>query len=139
MEARTLTPQAETLLIVDDDPLITDLFRHGMTKRGFRVLTATGGQEALAILREEGSAVNLMISDITMLDMDGIALARAVCACAPGVPVLIATGHAADASRSDLPPNVIGIVQKPYHTRALADRIRVALDTPLPAGSPGKG
>jgi DNA-binding NtrC family response regulator len=136
MEAATLNPQAETLLIVDDDPLITDMFRHGMTKRGFRVLTATGGQEALALIRAEAGAINLVITDITMQDMDGFELARQLLEHAPGLPVLIATGHAPDPSQNPMPHNILGIVQKPYHARALADRIRTALDTTQPTGCP---
>ena len=56
MEAALLPAQLETLLIVDDEPLMTDLFRHVMTRYGFRVLTAASGREALALVEAEAGA-----------------------------------------------------------------------------------
>ena len=65
MEAGKLSETEMTLLIVDDEPLMTELFRQSMTRHGFRVLTATGGAEALTIIAVE--TVHLAITDMTML------------------------------------------------------------------------
>jgi len=123
MEA-VMPPQDETVLIVDDEPLMTDVFRQWMTKRGFRVLTASSGREAMETLAVEAGAIRLVITDLTMPDMSGQELARSLYARAPTLPVLIATGHDLDASEIDLPPNVVEIVRKPYQNRVLADRMR---------------
>jgi two-component system cell cycle sensor histidine kinase/response regulator CckA len=128
MDASTLHSAGETLLIVDDEPLITDLFKQFMTRRGYTVLTASDGQEALRRVDEAGTAIKLVITDMTMLGMDGIAVARALEQRLPGVPVLIATGHDATLDRSTMPGNVVDIVQKPYQNRQLAERIRKLLD-----------
>jgi|SRR5579871_5720071 len=123
-----LSHSQETLLIVDDEPMMTDLFRQSMTKRGFHVLTAAGGPAAQEIVAAEGDALRLVITDMTMPGMDGVSLARVLNEKAPNLPVLIATGHETDAEQMGLPPNVVGVVSKPYQHKALAERIRAILD-----------
>ena len=124
-----LTPQLplETLLIVDDEPLMTDLFRQYMTRRGFHVLTAESGAVALQVIEAEAGAIHLVISDMRMPDMDGIALAQTLAQSHPHLPVLIATGQDTSLSNTPLPPNIVGMVQKPYQNRVLAERIREIL------------
>lgn len=127
MEASTLHPQQETLLIVDDEPLMTDLFRQFMSRQGYRVLTAHGGQEALAIVDTEPEPICLVVMDQTMPDMDGLETARRLLERAPTIPVLITSGMAANAT-PDLPANIVGTVQKPFRNQALAERIRLILE-----------
>ncbi len=126
MEA-PMPPQDETLLIVDDEPLMTDMFRQSMTKRGFRVLTASSGSEAITAMETAGGAIRLVITDMTMPDMSGQDLSRCLYTLTPMVPVLIATGHDLDPGEMELTPNVVEIVRKPYQNRALAERIREIL------------
>jgi len=127
MEA-VMPPHDETLLYVDDEPLMTDVFRQYMTRRGYRVLTAASGEQALRIMAHEGGMVRLIITDMTMPDMDGEELARRLAEIAPTAPVLIATGHDLAPGEMDLPSNVAEVIRKPYQNRHLAERIREILD-----------
>ncbi len=138
MEASTPNSNRPTLLIVDDEPLMTELFRHFMTKRDFRVLTAAGGPEALAIVEAEGDTVRLVITDMSMPEMDGLDVAKRLADLRPDLPVLIATGHDADSTGMPLPPNVVGIVQKPYQNRVLAERIQQILAYHAPKNPPAE-
>ena len=122
-------PNTETLLIVDDEPLMTDLFRQMMSRQGYTVLIANGGNEALAMVENTESPVNLIVLDMNMPDMNGLETAHALEQQHPAIPILIATGLGSDASEANLPSNVVGIVQKPYQGRALAERIRAILDS----------
>ncbi|HZP81083.1 MAG TPA: response regulator [Chthonomonadaceae bacterium] len=126
MEAATLDESTHTLLVVDDEPLITDLFRQFMTKRGYRVLTATSGQQALATVEAEES-IALVITDMTMPEMNGLEIANRLAQLRPRLPVLIATGHNTEDALANLPPNVVGIVQKPFQNKLLAERIHEIL------------
>ena len=130
MEVQPLQPPAPTLLIVDDEPLITDLFKQYMTRRGYIVLTAQSGEAALDIVKAEAEALRLVISDMTMPGMTGLEFAAALLLVAPHLPVLIATGHALEAAEHSLPSNVVGVAQKPYQNRLLSDQIRRFLDNP---------
>jgi len=124
----TLPPQNETLLIVDDEPLMTDVFRQFMSRRGYHVLTAASGEEALRVIDKETDGVDLIITDMTMPDVDGAQLARRLYERSPDVPVMIASGHDLDPVAMGVTPNVVEVVRKPYQNRHLAERIRDILD-----------
>ena len=128
MEAMPL--QSATLLIVDDDSLITDLFSQYMTRQGFRVLSALSGEEALATVANEGDALRLLVTDMTMPGMDGLTLAKALYALNPCLPVILASGHDLADDPALLLPNVAAVVQKPYRNKVLADQIRQFLEHP---------
>ena len=127
MDAMPQETPPHTLLIIDDEPLMTDMFRQAMTKRQFQVLTASSGPDALRLLAVPDTKVDLILTDMTMPDMDGLTVARELYALLPDVPVLIATGHDLDAGQMDLPPNVVEIIRKPYQMKALAERLREIL------------
>ena len=124
MEAETLQISEETLLIVDDEPLMTELFEKFMSKRGFRVLTAASGAEALQIVEREQERIRLVLTDMTMPVMDGLSLARQLAARNPTLPVMLATGHDADMETARGLSNVVAVVRKPYQNRVLAEQIR---------------
>src|SRR5258706_301846 len=128
MDATTLQTPDFTLLIVDDEPLMTELFEKLMSKRGFSVLCAAGGSEALQMLKADPSAADLVITDMTMPQMDGLTLAGELLRRYPQLPVMLATGHDADMSIAAGLPNVVAVVRKPYQHRVLADKIRSFLN-----------
>ncbi len=128
MDALTHQTSEETLLIVDDEPLMTELFEKFMTKRGFQVLTAASGAEALEIVYREKAGIRLVLTDVTMPGMDGLALAGALGRLAPSLPVMLATGLDADMNTASGLPNVVAVVRKPYQNRVLAEQIRTYLD-----------
>ena len=128
MDTQPQPPSGETLLIIDDEPMITDLFRQAMTNRKFVVKVAHSGQEALDLIAAEpGLHLDLVITDMTMAGMDGVTVAREIHARLPSVPVLIATGHDLDREDMGLPPNVVEIIRKPFRMSVLAERIRQIL------------
>jgi two-component system cell cycle sensor histidine kinase/response regulator CckA len=127
MEAATLLNPDYNLLIVDDEPLMTELFEKLMSKRGFNVISAPGGAEALQMMGAGDAVADLVITDMTMPQMDGLALAAELLRQFPEVPVMLATGHDADMSIAAGLPNVVAVVRKPYQHRVLADQIRAVL------------
>lgn len=127
MDALPQDTPAPTLLMIDDEPLMTDMFQQAMTRRQFQVLTASSGPEALRLLALPDTKVDLILTDMTMPEMDGLAVAHKLYALLPAVPVLIATGHDLDEATVGLPPNVVEIIRKPYQMRVLAERLREIL------------
>ncbi len=138
MDAVTLQASEEaildedTLLIVDDEPLMTELFQKFMTKRGFHVLTAASGAEALRVIEQHQVRIRLVLTDMSMPGMDGLALAREIGRRIPSLPVMLATGHDADMETARGIPNVVAVVHKPYRNRVLAEQIRALLDAHQP-------
>jgi CheY-like chemotaxis protein len=101
------------ILLVEDEWLILDVTAAELAEAGFDVLTASDGEEALALL-QGGAEVDLLFTDIRMPGrLDGWALAQSARALRPGLPVAYATGFARDA-----PEKVEGALffDKPYRT-----------------------
>ncbi|BFO11420.1 hypothetical protein GGER_39300 [Serratia rubidaea] len=83
--------KAANLLLVDDDPSLLKLLGMRLTSEGFHVTTAESGQEALRLLARE--QIDLVISDLRMDEMDGMALFAEIQKRQPGMPVIILTAH----------------------------------------------
>lgn len=118
------SPTAQpVVLIVDDDHLLTDLFRQAMTKRGFQVQEANTGASALALLNTQ--TVQIVVLDMTLPDMTGLQVAQALAQTHPSLPIVIATGH--DLDPTGLPFNVVDVIRKPFSLRTLAARLHTLL------------
>ena len=115
----------QTVLIVENEPLIR---MHGadiIESAGFRVLEASSADEAIGILTD-GAAIDLVFSDIDMPgSMDGLELAAFIHKGWPEVPLLLTSGHHR-IDKSALPSNG-QFVPKPWAENALVDKIRFAL------------
>jgi two-component system response regulator GlrR len=124
---------ASTILIVDDDPTLLRLLGILLREEGYRVLSAGSAEQALALLAAEKP--NLLLTDLRMGGMDGMALFDAVRKTYPMLPVIILTAHgtipeAVEATRR----GVFGFITKPYEAKALLAEVgkALAIDAPVP-------
>jgi len=112
-----------TILLVDDDALISDSTAYLLEDLGHEVIEADSGANALEVLRS-GKKVDLLITDYSMPKMTGMQLAHAARELRPDLPIVIATGYA------DLPLGTtmdIVRLRKPYQQHQLAAEIAKAL------------
>lgn len=79
-------------LIVDDLPAVREYLRVVLQLEGFEVVEASNGLEALQVVQRLGDAIDIVISDVQMPLMNGVALAAAIRAEHPRMPVLLITG-----------------------------------------------
>lgn len=121
------------LLLVDDDPSLLKLLGMRLTSEGFNVTTAESGQEALRLLNRE--QIDLVISDLRMDEMDGMALFAEIQKHQPGMPVIILTAHGSipDAVAATQ-QGVFSFLTKPVDRDALYKAIDAALSLSTPAG-----
>ncbi|AKA37992.1 two-component system response regulator GlrR [Yersinia ruckeri] len=121
------------LLLVDDDPSLLKLLGMRLTSEGFHVTTAESGQEALRLLMRE--KIDLVISDLRMDEMDGMALFVEIQKYQPGMPVIILTAHGSipDAVAATQ-QGVFSFLTKPVDRDALYKAIDAALELSIPAG-----
>ncbi|CAM3589607.1 two-component system response regulator GlrR [Rahnella bruchi] len=118
--------KAASLLLVDDDPSLLKLLGMRLTSEGFRVTTAESGAEALRVLHRE--RIDLVLSDLRMDEMDGMALFAEIQKFQPGMPVIILTAHGSipDAVAATQ-QGVFGFLTKPVDRDALYKAIDEAL------------
>ncbi len=119
------------LLLVDDDAIVLETIAEQMEAAGYGVLTAPSGQAALALL-ESGEAVDLIVSDLSMPGMGGIALIQQAQRQRSGLPAILLTGFAGNAAEIAIGGAVSGtfsLLRKPIDGTQLAERVAALLET----------
>ncbi|WP_438044347.1 ATP-binding protein [Sorangium sp. So ce128] len=119
----------ETVLVVEDDDAVRKLIVDVLERRGYGVLSAASGEEALAMLAREGEdAVDLLLTDLVMPGMNGRELAERAVAIHPRARVLYISGYAEDVLAGAEPDRELALLQKPFTPETLAQRLRDLLD-----------
>ena len=117
----------ETILIVEDNPLVLDFAVSTVTELGYQVLLADDARSALDILGGSGP-VDLLFTDIVLPNrMNGIELAREARRLRPGIKVLMTSGYSGGAEGAERSQRDFPFLVKPYGHRDLAKRIREVL------------
>ncbi len=117
---------AERLLLVEDEPSVTDAVSYSLEQEGFELLTAGDGQTALQ--RFEDGRPDLVILDLMLPGINGWELLKAFRKQRPGVPVIMLTARAEEADRvAGLEMGADDYVTKPFSMRELAARVRAVL------------
>jgi PAS domain S-box-containing protein len=102
----------ECIVLADDEQAIRELVADGLRSQGYTVLTASDGQQALALFRQNQSNVRLLLTDGAMPVMDGLTLIKEVQKLAAGLPIVLASG---DESRDDADlPKTVALLRKPF-------------------------
>lgn len=110
------------ILLAEDELLLRMSVARGLERLGYRVRQAADGEAALARLDEGPPA--LLISDIRMPGLDGIALTLRARARYPGLPVLLVSGFADAAARAVVPEMDVAFLEKPFTLKTLGERVR---------------
>ena len=119
----------ETLLLVDDDALIVDVGQAMLSALGYAVIAAHSGEQAVAIYRERGDTIALVILDMIMPDMSGGRTFDALKAIDPDVKVLLASGYSINGQATEiLARGCSGFIQKPFDLQRLSKKVREIID-----------
>ena len=118
----------ETILVIDDEPSIATVTKLMLENHNYRVITASDGPEALAIFAQQMSSIDLVITDMMMPYMDGIAVIRALRRLSPGVPVIASSGQGDQAGDAELQElRVSASLIKPYDISKLLSTLQQLL------------
>ncbi|WP_373063903.1 response regulator, partial [Gemmatimonas sp.] len=121
-------PAVHSILLVDDDPMLLDLGRRMLEKMGHVVVVAPSARYALDVLAAHAADVSLMITDLTMPEMDGLELIEAVAARYPTMPMVAVSGYSVDpGARATIDARRVPFVNKPFTSGQLADAMTLAL------------
>lgn len=119
----------ETILLVEDDQQVRRLTHLILEGAGYRVLVAEGGEEALRIANADGGQIQLLLADVVLPGGDGHQIALALAPTHPDLKVVYMSGYTDDVlAQHGIADDGAGFLQKPFLPRALAEKIREALD-----------
>jgi signal transduction histidine kinase/CheY-like chemotaxis protein len=127
-----------TILVAEDEDAVRQLAIESLERRGYRVLAASSGEEALKIASAHDGTIHLLISDVVMPGMKGPELADRLRALRPGIRVLLISGYAADVvTPADL--KEARLLSKPFAPAALIKVVRHILEVPLSSTPTSQG
>ncbi|MFH0730155.1 MAG: ATP-binding protein [Pseudomonadota bacterium] len=119
----------ETVLVVEDAPLILEMAQKMLERLGYRVLTAGAPGKAIALAGKHAGGIHLLMTDVVMPEMNGLDLAKRLSELYPGLKCLFMSGYTADViTHRGILDESVHFIQKPFSIKALADGIRKALD-----------
>ena len=119
-----------TVLLIDDEPLVLRTSARMLMALGCNVLTAGSGREGTAIVKDRSGAVDLVVADFIMPDMDGIAAIEAIHQIKPSLPVILASGYTRESDRLEAIKDrhdTVRFLAKPYRTADLVEAAKKLL------------
>lgn len=130
-------PNSETILLVDDEPAIRELIRVVLKMNGYRVLEASGGEEALRQMDSLSEPIHLILTDVQMPGMTGRELAERAQQRSPDIKVLLISGCTSEANFHEWAfPRGVVFLPKPFNVGDLERTVRETLDGYCPLHKP---
>jgi two-component system, cell cycle sensor histidine kinase and response regulator CckA len=117
-----------TILLVEDEEGLRQLNARGLASRGYTVLEAGNGVEAIEVLEKHGGKVDLVVSDVVMPEMDGPTLLRELRIRNPMLKIIFVSGYAEDAFQKHLPADgQFAFLAKPFTLKQLVNEVKETL------------
>jgi two-component system cell cycle sensor histidine kinase/response regulator CckA len=117
-----------TVLLVEDEEGLRALNARGLASRGYTVLTASNGVEALEELEKNEGKVDIVVSDVVMPEMDGPTLLKEMRKKNPDLKMIFVSGYAEDAFQKNLPPGgQFAFLPKPFTLKQLVEQVKQTL------------
>ena len=121
--------RVHTVLLADDDRSVRTFATRVLRRAGYRVLVAESGDAALAEIEREGSAIDLLVTDVVMPGLDGAELAARARELHPSLRVLFMSGYPADLTTGErLVPMGAALLQKPFASEGILTRVAAMLE-----------
>jgi len=120
-----------TILLVEDEEGLRSLNARGLRSRGYSVIEASNGIEAMEALDEKNGAVDLVVSDVVMPEMDGPTLLKEMRGRNPDLKIIFVSGYAEDAFEKSLPENQqFAFLPKPFTLSQLVAAVKETMMPP---------
>lgn len=130
--------RGEVILVVEDETDLREMIVQALLRRGYHVLEAGSGEKALAMVQNDKSSVQLLITDIIMPGMRGTEAAEKISALVPNMKVLYMSGYTDNAMFHQKMLDTGNLfIQKPFTADALEEKVRTALKTRAAATASG--
>ncbi len=119
-----VNPKDHTVLLVEDDPRVRHLTERVLRELRYGVVVCTGAAQALREAQRHAGAIDVLLTDVVMPDMNGRELAEAISERFPDIRVLFVSGYTEDVlGKHGVVEQGINFIRKPYSIKALAERL----------------
>jgi CheY-like chemotaxis protein len=120
----------ETVLLVEDDPMLLEMTKLMLGTLGYRVLAASTPSEAIFLTKKHGTEIQLLITDVILPEMNSRELRQKLTSLLPAVKVLFISDYTGDViARQGVLVDGTNFMQKPFSKEALATKVRSLLDS----------
>ena len=127
VEIADLTGTA-TILLVEDEEAVRAFAARALQSRGYKVFEASSGVDALEVMKKSGGAVDLVVSDVVMPELDGPSMLRELRKTRPDLKIIFISGYAEDAFKKNLPDGEkFHFLPKPFSLKQLAVAVKETL------------
>jgi two-component system cell cycle sensor histidine kinase/response regulator CckA len=119
-----------TILLVEDEDAVRMFAARALRAKGYTVLEADSGEAALGHAETHGGAIDLLITDVVMPQMDGPTLSQAMWEKCPEMKIIFISGYAEDAFRRKIDRDDLSFLPKPFSLKQLAQKVKDVMDMP---------
>ena len=117
-----------TILLVEDEEAVRAFAARALQSRGYKVHEAASGIDALEIMKQSGGAIDLVVSDVVMPELDGPSMLRELRKTRPDLKIIFISGYAEEAFRKNLPEGEkFHFLPKPFSLKQLAVAVKETL------------
>jgi two-component system cell cycle sensor histidine kinase/response regulator CckA len=129
IESGDSSPEGKTILLIDDEPMVTDICEMMIKRLGHKVLKAHSGSEGIELFMASKTRIDLIISDFNMPGMKGQEVVNMLRIMGHGVKVLLSSGGMSAAAEDEVIINGFnGFLKKPYSMATLSNKIAEILN-----------
>ncbi len=119
----------ETILIVEDEVPVRIFASRALSNKGYKVIEADAPEMALELVEQNRGKIDLILSDVIMPGMNGPTMVKEIKKNSPDVKVIFMSGYTQDAlDDSDIPPEELNFLQKPFTLKDLAAKVKLVLE-----------
>jgi two-component system, cell cycle sensor histidine kinase and response regulator CckA len=117
-----------TVLVVEDEDMVRSVAVRSLTRLGYKVLEATNGLEALEIVAQNPTSIDIVVSDVVMPEMDGPSFLKNVRKTHPDLKIIFVSGHTNEAFKTTMDDHeAFAFLQKPFSLPQLAAKVKEEL------------
>ena len=113
-----------TILLVEDEEGLRGLNARGLKSRGYNVLEAANGIEAIEAMERETGKIDLVVSDVVMPELDGPAMLKELRKSRPDLKIIFVSGYAEEAFQKNLPEGQYDFLPKPFTLKQLVEQVK---------------
>ena len=120
--------QGQRILLVDDEQVLTKVMERLLVRLNYQVTSCNSAREAVALFQRDPAQFDLVITDLTMPELNGLEVARQICAVRPNLPILLASGFiSAQLPEDARQAGICELIEKPTSVATLAGTLRRVL------------